>query len=180
MPLDIHLLCPPDKFQEKRKEVGVSLREKRIRALVSRINIVSHRELYNYEELEEKIRLYSKEEKEIVEFGVVDKIQIPGDPIDWIEKIAPPLIESGLIEKTKCYVSPQEINRLKEIINNVRQSIGEGEQKEIEEERFGVKVTVKEGIWSRFWDALEYCVDLCSAHDLFLYIPTLEAFFEKI
>jgi len=179
MPLDIYLLSSTDTFREKRKQLGVNLREKRIRDLLSSINIISHRRFYECEELEETIRLYSEEKSETVEFGVVDKFQILGDPVDWIEKISTYFKDSGLITKTKGYVSSQQTRNLKEEVRKLRDSLGEGEQQEIEDVCFGTKVMVNDGVWSRFWDALEYSVDLSKKYDLFLYIPTLAAALSK-
>jgi len=177
MPLDIYLLCFPDTFREKRKQLGVDLREQRIRDMVGSINVIYHRGFYEYEGLEEKIPLYSEEKQEIVEFGVVDKVQISGDPVDWIEKIYPYFKEKGIITKTKGYISPK--SNFKEDVRKLRDSIGEGEQQELEDICLGTKIMVNDGVWSRFWDALEYLVDLSQKYDLPLYIPTLAAALAK-
>jgi len=177
MPLEIYLLSSIDTFQEKRKMLRIDLREERIRDLVSRVNIMSHRKFYDYEELEEKISVYLAGKNGTAEFGIVDKIEISGEPINWIEKIISRLKESGIIAKTKSYIEPQEVDRFEELARELRVSIGEGKEEEIEDIRYGVRIVVKEGAWSRFWDWLEYLLNLCKKYELYLYIPTLATFF---
>ncbi|MEM3697068.1 MAG: hypothetical protein QXQ94_06165 [Candidatus Bathyarchaeia archaeon] len=179
MPLEIYLLSYPDSVQEKRRQLGVDVREKRIRDLISCINIISHRKFYEHEGLPNAIPLYSQDKGDTVNFDVVDKIQILGDPVDWIEKISASFKELGIITKTKSYISPQQNINLTEEVRKLRSSIGEGERQEVEDICFGTKIRVQDGVWSQFWDALEYFIDVSQKYDLFLYIPTLAAALAK-
>ena len=177
--LDICLLDLLDKFKEKRKKLGVDLREEHIQNLISRVNVISHRTFIEFQKLHEQRKIFVPEKDSFIDFGVVDQIEIDGDPIDWLEKIVPYLVELGLIYKTKCYVSPEETTVLLPKLPDMRGKIGEGEEQEVNEERYGVRVKTREGKWSGFWDALEYCVRISSRFNLFIYIPLLETFFEK-
>jgi hypothetical protein len=176
MPLEIYLLSSIDKLQEKREKLHVNLREKRAHDLISQVNLMSRRQFYTYDKLDDKIQVYSVEKKELMDLGVVDKIVLAGHSIDWIEKIIPTLRDSGIIAKTKSYVEPQEIERFEKIIKQLRSEIGEGEVKEIEDFRYGKKVLVREGAWSGFWDWMEYLLDISRKCELYMLIPTFATF----
>ena len=177
--LTIYLLDDLDKFEAKRKELGINLREEHMRDLISRINAVSHRSFIESPELEEHIKIFMFDKDSLVDCGVVDKIEAEGDPIDWLEKIVPYLVDLGLIRKNKYYLSSEETSTLLTKLHEIREKIGEGEESEVNGERYGLRVKITEGKWSIFWDALEYCVKTCSRFSLFLYILLLETFFEK-